>query len=129
MACLATWKEGNRKYLVAMMNHTHVYNDESRYRCFIYQKQRGSRRYTPDGGELSNKGSGRNNSGGSAVRIKMAMSPQATCLGLWSVNEGYKTFALKKRKLVVDIFYNYCFLSELFALSDQLRDIYIYIYI
>ena len=98
MACLATWKEGNRKYLVAMMNHTHVYNDEARYRCFIYQKQRGRRVHTPDGGEVSNRGSRGNSSGGSAVRIKFAMSPQATCLGLWSVNEGYKTFALKKCK-------------------------------
>ena len=100
MSCLATWKEGNRKYLVAMMNHSHVYNDESRYRCFIYQKQRGHRGgQMTDGAEVSHKSGGRNRSGNSAVKIKMAMSAQASCLGLWSVNEGYKTFELKKRKL------------------------------
>ena len=99
MACLATWKEGNRKYLVAMMNHSHVYNDESRYRCFIYQKQRGHRGgHARDGTEISHRASNRNSSGGSAVRIKMAMSAQASCLGLWNVHEGYKTFELKKRK-------------------------------
>ena len=98
--CLATWKEGNRKYLVAMMNHSHVYNDESRYRCFIYQKQRGHRGgQMTDGAEVSHKSGGRNRSGNSAVKIKMAMSAQASCLGLWSVNEGYKTFELKKRRL------------------------------
>ena len=99
MACLATWKEGNRKYLVAMMNHSHVYNDESRYRCFIYQKQRGNMgRHVADGSEVSSKNGNKNISGGSAVRINMAMSAQASCLGLWNVHEGYKTFELKKRK-------------------------------
>ena len=100
MSCLATWKEGNRKYLVAMMNHSHVYNDESRYRCFIYQKQRGNRGgQLTDGAEVSHKSGSRNRSGNSAVKIKMAMSAQASCLGLWNVNEGYKTFELKKCKL------------------------------
>ena len=37
LGCLATWKEGNSRYLVAMMNHSHVYTDEARYRCFVYQ--------------------------------------------------------------------------------------------
>ena len=99
MSCLATWKEGNRKYLVAMMNHSHVYNDESRYRCFIYQKQRGNRGgHLADGSEVSHRSGNKNHSGGSNVRIKMAMSAQASCLGLWNVHEGYKTFELKKRK-------------------------------
>ena len=101
--CLATWKEGNRKYLVAMMNHSHVYNDESRYRCFIYQKQRGNRgRHAMDRGEISHRTGDKNSSGGSNVRIKMAMSAQASCLGLWNVHEGYKTFELKKCKLFFD---------------------------
>ena len=102
MSCLATWKEGNRKYLVAMMNHSHVYNDESRYRCFIYQKQRGNRGgQLTDGAEVSHKSGSRNRSGNTAVKIKMAMSAQASCLGLWNVNEGYKTFELKKCKFIV----------------------------
>ena len=102
MSCLATWKEGNRKYLVAMMNHSHVYNDESRYRCFIYQKQRGNNRgrhHVTDRTVISHKAGNQNNPGvGSSVRINMAMSAQASCLGLWNVHEGYKTFELKKCK-------------------------------
>jgi hypothetical protein len=43
MGCLATWKEGNSRYLVAMMNHSHVYTDEARYRCFVYQVLRTQR--------------------------------------------------------------------------------------
>ena len=82
MSCLATWKEGSRKYLVSMMNHSHVYNDESRYRCFIYQKLR----------------SGPNDKR-REVTYKMAQSSFASCLGLWNVDEGDKTFTLKKREL------------------------------
>jgi len=79
MSCLATWKEGSSRYLVALMNHSHVYTDESRYRCFVYQRQRQSHH------------------GDSKEAVyKMAQSNQASCLGLWSVDEGYKTFTLKK---------------------------------
>ncbi len=79
MACLATWKEGSSRYLVSMLNHSHVYTDEARYRCFIYQRQH------------SGHHSGH-------VTYKMAQSPTATCLGLWNVNEGYKTFTMTKCK-------------------------------
>ena len=51
-----------------------------------------------DGVEVSQKSGSRNRSGNSAVKIKMAMSAQASCLGLWSVDEGYKTFEMKKRE-------------------------------
>jgi hypothetical protein len=78
MACLATWKEGNSRYLVAMMNHSHVYTDEARYRCFVYQKIPGDE-FQPV--------------------YKMAQSSFASCLGLWNVVEGYKTFTMKKRKI------------------------------
>ena len=82
MSCLATWKEGSSRYLVALMNHSHVYTDESRNRCFVYQRQRQSHH------------------GDSKEAVyKMAQSNQASCLGLWSVDEGYKTFTLKKREL------------------------------
>ena len=84
------------------MNHSHVYNDESRYRCFIYQKQRGNNRgrhHVTDRTAISHKAGNQNNPGaGSSVRINMAMSAQASCLGLWNVHEGYKTFELKKCK-------------------------------
>ena len=82
MSCLATWKEGSRRYMVSMMNHSHVHNDDSRYRCFIYQK-------------LRHGGGG---SSGKEVTYKMAQSSWASCLGLWNVDEGYKTFTLKKRE-------------------------------
>ena len=82
MSCLATWNDGSNHYLVALMNHSHVYTDESRYRCFLYQKHR---RHRPlPGGDRKE------------VVFKMAQSNQASCLGLWSVDEGYKTFTLKK---------------------------------
>ena len=89
MTCLAQWKEGSSRYLVAMMNHSHVYTDEARYRCFVFQKVQGS-----------NKAGGGGNNGGhrGETVFKMAQSNQASCLGLWSVDEGYKTFTLKKRK-------------------------------
>ena len=86
MSCLAQWKEGSSRYLVAMMNHSHVYTDEARYRCFVFQKQQpGGKR----GSSSSSKGE---------TVFKMAQSNQASCLGLWSVDEGYKTFTLKKRE-------------------------------
>ena len=78
MACLATWKEGSSRYLVSMLNHSHVYTDEARYRCFVYQRQH-------------------SNENG-AVTYKMAQSLFASCLGLWNVNEGYKTFTMTKCK-------------------------------
>ena len=84
MSCLATWKEGSRRYMVSMMNHSHVHNDDSRYRCFIYQKLR--------------HGGSSGGNGGKEVTYKMAQSSWASCLGLWNVDEGYKTFTLKKRE-------------------------------
>ena len=78
MACLATWKEGSSRYFVSMLNHSHVYTDETRYRCFVYQRQHSN--------ELGR------------VTYKMAQSLYASCLGLWNVNEGHKTFTMTKCK-------------------------------
>lgn len=77
MACLATWKEGSSRYLVSILNDSHVYTDEARYRCFVYQKV-----HNDDGEET----------------FKMAQNLYATCLGLWNVNEGHKTFTMTKCK-------------------------------
>ncbi len=77
MSCLAKWKEGSSWYLVAALNGSHIHTDEARYKCFIYQRQR-------------------LNSG--QVVYKMSQSEKASCVGLWSVDEGVKTFTLKKRK-------------------------------
>jgi len=74
LKCLAHWKEGSHHYLVVEMNRQHVYSDEARYRCFVYEKE----------------GKGENRT------IRMAQSLSATCRGLWSPTEGYRTFTMKK---------------------------------
>ena len=74
LQCLATWSEGSKNYLVAEMNRDHVYSDESKYRCFVYEKS----------GKGDNK------------TVKMAQSLTATCNGLWSPVEGYRTFDMNK---------------------------------
>ena len=85
MACLATWKEGSSRYFVSMLNHSHVYTDETRYRCFVYQRQHSN--------ELGR------------VTYKMAQSLYASCLGLWNVNEGHKTFTMTKCRLFLFCFF------------------------
>ncbi len=95
MSCLASWKEGSSRYLVAMMNHSHVYTDEARYRCFVFQRQRD---VAPLPMSLSS-GHGHGVDAGATdadAVFKMAQSNQASCLGLWSVDEGYRTFTLRK---------------------------------
>ena len=74
LQCIASWTEGSKKYLVAEMNREHVYSDESKYRCFVYEKT----------GKGDNK------------TVKMAQSLSASCQGLWSPTEGYRTFDMKK---------------------------------
>lgn len=74
LQCIATWTEGSKKYLVAEMNREHVYSDESKYRCFVYEKT----------GKGDNK------------TVKMAQSLSASCDGLWSPTEGYRTFDMEK---------------------------------
>ena len=56
------------------MNREHVYSDESKYRCFVYEKS----------GKGDNK------------TVKMAQSLSASCDGLWSPLEGYRTFDMAK---------------------------------
>lgn len=60
------------------MNGTHIRTDEARYKCFLYQKQR--------------------NSKDQSVVYKMSQSDKASCVGLWSVDEGVKTFTMNKCK-------------------------------
>ena len=84
MSCLATWKDGSNRYVVAVLNSTHARTDEARYRCYLYQRKR--------------TGGGGGGKGAREVVFKMAQSEKASCVGLWSVDEGVKTFTLKKRK-------------------------------
>ena len=81
LQCIATWTEGSKKYLVAEMNREHVYSDESKYRCFVYEKT----------GKGDNK------------TVKMAQSLSASCQGLWSPTEGYRTFDMKKGNKVIKV--------------------------
>ena len=57
------------------MNHSHVHTDEERYRCFVFKK---------------------GDSASGELEVQMAQSAQASCLGLWSVDEGYRTFNMRK---------------------------------
>ena len=66
------------------MNRDHVYSDESKYRCFVYEKS----------GKGDNK------------TVKMAQSLSATCSGLWSPLEGYRTFDMNRGRLTFDLFGN-----------------------
>lgn len=42
LTCLATWKDGNSRYLVGLVSHHHAVSNEERYRCFVYEKILGS---------------------------------------------------------------------------------------
>jgi len=97
LTCIAVWKEGSKKYMVAEMNREHVYNDESKYRCFVYQKS----------------GKGENKT------VKMAQSLSATCNGLWSPSEGYRTFNLDK----VPDPHPHCMLPMWIRVSHQWRSL------
>ena len=66
------------------MNRDHVYSDESKYRCFVYEKS----------GKGDNK------------TVKMAQSLTATCNGLWSPMEGYRTFDMNKGVCLQNIVLN-----------------------
>ncbi|XP_076353236.1 uncharacterized protein LOC143248619 isoform X2 [Tachypleus tridentatus] len=72
LTCVATWKEGSAHYLVGKLvnkkNYRISYKDEDTYRCFIYDS-------LPDSYILS-------------------QSADATCDGLVSPREGYRTLRL-----------------------------------
>lgn len=38
LTCLATWRNGNLRYLVGLLSHNHTASDEDRYRCFAYER-------------------------------------------------------------------------------------------
>lgn len=38
LTCLATWKDGNARYLVGLVTHQNAETNEERYRCFVYEK-------------------------------------------------------------------------------------------
>lgn len=63
LTCLATWKDGNSRYLVGLVSHHHATSNEERYRCFVYEKMAGS-------------------GGSKEAEYKLAQSGDATCNGL-----------------------------------------------
>ncbi|XP_055698220.1 uncharacterized protein LOC129798843 isoform X2 [Phlebotomus papatasi] len=79
LTCLATWKDGNSRYLVGLVSHHHATSNEERYRCFVYEK-------TPTGMGLSSKD----------AAYKLAQSGDATCNGLDSAEVGSRIMTLRK---------------------------------
>lgn len=73
MTCVAKWKEGNKRYFVALVNSklSQWAEQKDRYQCFLYED----------------------------INHQMAMSQgqfTSSCQGLWSVLEGSRTFTLQK---------------------------------
>lgn len=71
---MATWKEGSSRYLVArvVMASSNV-QQLLKYQCFRYE-----RHFVQDKGVL----------------VKMAQSHSGACEGLWSAEEGDRTYTL-----------------------------------
>ncbi|KAK2721910.1 hypothetical protein QYM36_002470, partial [Artemia franciscana] len=68
LTCIATWKEGTSRYLMARLrtrHHAHGHHAE-RYRCYLIERDRAS--------------------------LKMAQSGDASCNGLFSTSEGARTY-------------------------------------
>ena len=75
MTCVAKWKEGNKRYFVALVNSkvSQWAEQKERYQCFLYE-------------DISNT-------------MKMSQGQfTSSCQGLWSVLEGSRTFTLEKCK-------------------------------
>ena len=70
--CIADWSEGSKSYLVVELAGVAVYNEERRYRCYVYERVKGHR------------------------RVKMAQGAAATCSGLWTPTEGYRIFDMER---------------------------------
>ncbi|XP_059620762.1 uncharacterized protein LOC132263675 isoform X2 [Phlebotomus argentipes] len=79
LTCLATWKDGNSRYLVGLVSHHHATSNEEKYRCFVYEK-------TSTGMGLSSKD----------AAYKLAQSGDATCNGLDSAEVGSRIMTLRK---------------------------------
>ncbi|XP_063216849.1 uncharacterized protein LOC134527831 [Bacillus rossius redtenbacheri] len=74
LVCLASWKDGNTRYLVGKIYHAMAHSDEDRYRCFAYEKHASP--------------------GSKHVVYNVAQSGDATCNGLLSATEGSRTMKL-----------------------------------
>ncbi|KAG5672930.1 hypothetical protein PVAND_003018 [Polypedilum vanderplanki] len=79
LTCLATWKDGNARFLVGLISHNHATSNEERFRCFVYEKISGKREDMPKDAEY-----------------KLAQSGDATCNGLESAEVGSRIMTLRK---------------------------------
>ncbi|XP_052858408.1 uncharacterized protein LOC128266148 isoform X1 [Drosophila gunungcola] len=83
LTCLATWKDGNSRYLVGLVSHHHAISNEERYRCFVYEK-------------ISSLMGGPSMSSSKDAEYKLAQSGDATCNGLDSAEVGSRIMSLRK---------------------------------
>ncbi|XP_037912668.1 uncharacterized protein LOC119652536 isoform X4 [Hermetia illucens] len=92
LTCLATWKDGNSRYLIGLVSqhHTHhlqaphhALSNEERYRCFVYEK-------------ISTLMGPMSNLNVKDAEYKLAQSGDATCNGLDSAEVGSRIMTLRK---------------------------------
>ncbi|XP_030562711.1 uncharacterized protein LOC115764020 isoform X2 [Drosophila novamexicana] len=83
LTCLATWKDGNSRYLVGLVLHHHAISNEERYRCFVYEK-------------ISSLMGGPSILSSKDTEYKLAQSGDATCNGLDSAEVGSRIMSLRK---------------------------------
>ncbi|KAH8340917.1 hypothetical protein KR059_009554 [Drosophila kikkawai] len=83
LTCLATWKDGNSRYLVGLVSHHHAISNEERYRCFVYEK-------------ISSLMGGPSVLSSKDAEYKLAQSGDATCNGLDSAEVGSRIMSLRK---------------------------------
>ncbi|XP_053946060.1 uncharacterized protein LOC128855302 isoform X1 [Anastrepha ludens] len=83
LTCLATWKDGNSRYLVGLVSHHHAISNEERYRCFVYEK-------------ISPLMGGPSIVSSKDAEYKLAQSGDATCNGLDSAEVGSRIMSLRK---------------------------------
>lgn len=72
LVCLATWKEGSTRFLVGRLEHNLATSSEEKFRCFIYEDLEDDSGY------------------------QVAQSGDATCIGLFSPNEGSRIMRLNR---------------------------------
>ena len=108
---MAKWKEGNKRYFVALVNsqHSQWAEELDRYQCFLYE-------------DISNT-------------MRMAQGQfSASCQGLWSVLEGSRTFSLQKREFaprltsIINLRVPLSGLGWTLELQTNLRDDYVKFY-
>jgi len=98
LTCLATWKDGNSRYLVGLVSHHHATSNEERFRCFVYGKPQGI--YDSNNSDniiyshiFSLFDIYTTGEGSKDAEYKLAQSGDATCNGLESAEVSYHYLA------------------------------------